>query len=88
MVAHIATREWPHRWPDLFASLTLISQRGDAHSELALMVLRGLADGLFDEEAPPRLAPPCLPQHGPPPSAALAILPTRLIERYLLVCCQ
>lgn len=58
VVAHIATREWPHRWPDLFASLTLISQRGDAHSELALMVLRGLADGLFDEEAPPRLAFP------------------------------
>lgn len=49
VVALIAKREWPHGWPNLFAELTRLSQTDDAHCELAMLVLRGIVEGLFDE---------------------------------------
>ncbi|EKX44889.1 hypothetical protein GUITHDRAFT_163474 [Guillardia theta CCMP2712] len=50
IVALIAKREWPHQWPSLFAELTSLSRTGDSHCELVLHVLRGIAEGMFDED--------------------------------------
>ena len=49
LVGLIAQREWPARWPDLLTSLTQLTQNGDTQCELALLALRSIGDGIFDD---------------------------------------
>ena len=51
LVGLIAQREWPLRWPDLLTSLTQLTQTGDTQCELALLALRSIGDGIFDDSS-------------------------------------
>ena len=50
LVSHIAKREWPARWPDLFERLTALTSQGETQCELAMLVLRSIGEGVFEDE--------------------------------------
>jgi len=48
LVASVALREWPQRWPELFEQLGAIAQMGEDEAELVLITVRTLGEEVME----------------------------------------